>query len=99
RYWELPASRLLREHRPSQWKKDPIWTVTNTVQALAFAPNGGTLACGCLDNNVYLIDPRTGEVKSRLVGHRLGNGSESVSPAEPSSSRFGVSSLAYSPDG
>jgi RNA polymerase sigma factor (sigma-70 family) len=97
--WDLPAARLVREHRPAQWKKDPVWTLTNTVQALAFSPDGDTLACGCLDNNVYLIDPRTGKVKSRLVGHRLGNESEGRSPAKQLSSRFGVSSLAYSPDG
>lgn len=31
------------------------------VFALAFSPDGGTLACGCGDNAVRLWDPRTGE--------------------------------------
>jgi WD40 repeat protein len=43
---------------------------TDAVVALAFAPDGRTLASGSTDNTARLWDPRTGKELRKLEGHR-----------------------------
>src|SRR6185369_6318969 len=42
---------------------------TNYVYAVAFSPDGGTLATASFDNTVKLWDYKTGKEKTTLKGH------------------------------
>ena len=44
---------------------------TRVVKAIAFSPDGKTLASGSLDNSVKLWDIETGEVATTFAGHEL----------------------------
>jgi RNA polymerase sigma factor (sigma-70 family) len=78
--------------------KMPVMTTVPSVQALAFSPDDRTLACGCGDRTVYLVDPRTGKASCAVESLPLGSGFP-VPPAEPYLPRRGIFSVAYAPKG
>jgi serine/threonine protein kinase len=45
---------------------------TNTIWALAFAPDGKTLASGSMDQTVKLWDPKSGELRETIVSGESG---------------------------
>jgi WD40 repeat protein len=78
RVWDLAAGRVVRE------------VPTEVVAALAFAPDGRTLAAGDYDNHVTRWDFARGTpLPPPLEGHRR----------VPARSRNGVTALAFRPDG
>jgi RNA polymerase sigma factor (sigma-70 family) len=79
----------------------PSWgemTVTNYVQGLAFSPDGTTLACGCSDHRIYLLDAHTGKMNRTLLGViSHGQAARLVHGNWPRT--CGVFSLAFTSDG
>lgn len=51
------------------------------TNAVAFSPDGGTLACGCVDKAVRLLDVKTGVVRRAIMGHRNSISSIAFSPS------------------
>ena len=55
----------------------------NPVQVVAFSPRGDQIAVGEVSgspNAIILIDPKTGDIRSRLTGHREGVNALTFSP-------------------
>jgi WD40 repeat protein len=50
------------------------------VLAVAFSPDGRTLAAGTEENEITLWDPRTGEIRKRLADHEDAVSSIAISP-------------------
>ena len=57
---------------PSDRYKMTLWRHTDGVLAVAFSPDGRTLASGSYDHGIRLWDAKTGEYKMKLRGHTDG---------------------------
>lgn len=59
------------ENAKRQWAKQLKLTnpYENYTSAIAIRPNGNTVAIGATDNDIYLLDAKTGEETGRLKGH------------------------------
>jgi WD40 repeat protein len=69
RLWEMPARTKVRELRgplPKDAKRDPP---RETVQALAFSPDGKTLAAGTWNAEIHLFSADDGKLLRTLKGH------------------------------
>jgi WD40 repeat protein len=89
--WKVSDGKMLREVKPA-------WMPGTVVQAMSFSPTGDTLACGCSDNQVYLVDPRKPKL-ARLRCYRFALNPAPLAADESWPRMSGVLSLAYSGDG
>jgi WD40 repeat protein len=73
RLWEVASGKKLLDiaSKPPPAPKMPPGPV-NTVVALAFAPDGKTLALGGFDMQVHLVNPADGKIVRSLQGHTGG---------------------------
>src|SRR5947207_1852092 len=73
--WLAPQRAPVAGRRPAagaQPAPEPVLQLghSGTVEALAFSPDGKTLASGSRDYTIRLWDPQTGVLKQTLVGPR-----------------------------
>jgi WD40 repeat protein/tRNA A-37 threonylcarbamoyl transferase component Bud32 len=62
--WDAVRGREVRTLLQSADRVNPLW-----FGAVAFSPDGGTLAIGSSDNSVRIVDPSAGNVLTALHGH------------------------------
>jgi hypothetical protein len=73
RAWEVASGKKLLDipSKPLPPQKGPAGPV-NTVQALAFSPDGKALALGGFDTQIHLVSPSDGKLVRSLQGHTGG---------------------------
>ncbi|HUN33706.1 MAG TPA: hypothetical protein VMU95_16980 [Trebonia sp.] len=85
--WDVPAHRLLATLTdPADTSPDKQFTGTAAIDALAFGENGGLLASGDQNGNVYLWNTAERRVSGALAG-------------SPAISSAGAGQIAFSPSG
>src|SRR5262249_5619154 len=95
--WDVASGKANCDFRPPFWARWGYGVVRKDVQALAFAPDGKTLACGCCDSHIRIVAVRTGQVVRDLQSMVL-PGAQSPVRLDNWPRVAGILSLGYSRD-
>jgi WD40 repeat protein len=96
--WDVASGKACCDFQPPFWARWGYGVIRKDVQALAFAPDGKTLACGFCDSRIRIIDARTGKVV-RDLQNLIPPGGQSPVRLDNWPRVAGVLSLAYTRDG